>query len=103
MITLALDNTTTKTLEHYKLYITQYNNSWKQYENENINKLESREFYDIFKRPIERMVARNMPFTENLHKAFLSKVATEDFTLILTRMVGLKNKPVRFSSTLVIE
>jgi hypothetical protein len=52
---------------------------------------------------MERMVARNILFSENLHRVFLSKDAAEDFTLILTRMAGFTDKPVRVSSTHMIE
>ncbi len=100
---LLLDSTTIKTFELEKLDTTQYSNAWKQYGNENINKLESREFYDIFIRPMERMMARNIAFNENLYRAFLSKDATEDFTIILTRMAGFSEKPERVSSSQVIE
>jgi hypothetical protein len=61
------------------------------------------ENYDIFMRLMERMVARNMPFLENLYRAFLSNDTIEDFTLILTRMAGITDKPVRISSIQVVE
>ena len=54
-------------------------------------------------RPKESMVARNMSFSEILHRAFLSKDGNEDFTLILIKMAGFTEKPVRVSSTQVIE
>jgi hypothetical protein len=43
---------------------------------------------------MEIMMARNMPISENLHTAFLSRDATEDFTIILARLAGLSNQPV---------
>ena len=102
-IKLLLDTQTTKTFEFDKLDIIQYNNAWRKYGNADINYLESREFYDIFIRPMERMMARNMPLSDNLYRACLSKDATEDFIIILIRMAGFAEAPVRLSSTQIIE
>ena len=48
-------------------------------------------------------MARNMPFSENLYRVFLSSDATKDFIITLTRMAGFPETPVRVSSTQVIE
>jgi hypothetical protein len=52
---------------------------------------------------MERMMTRHMPFSENLYRAFLSKEAIEDFTVILTRATGFQKTLMRISSTQGIE
>ncbi len=50
-IRLLLNNKTIKAFAHNKLEITQNKNAWKQYGNENIISLESRELYNILSDP----------------------------------------------------
>ena len=65
--------------------------------------MESRELYDIIFRPLKIVVAMDMPLNENMLNAFMSKDATDDFIQIMKKLGGLKQIPLRLSSTQFME
>jgi hypothetical protein len=68
-----------------------------------LHSLTNRQIYDCFIRPLERLVAIDMPLTNRLRWAFTCKDETDDLVTILLQLAGLPDTPVGLSSRFMIE
>jgi len=102
-VTLQMDTAVTKTFQTWDLDIVQYNEAWLLNNDKGIHLLTCREVYDRFFRPMECLLAVNMPLSERLRQALSSKDKTDDLAKILIRLAGMPELPLGMGPKFLVE